>query len=95
MLATAQVGENSKVQLYPLNPSQPQKIPSWLPNLKHVKEAGNIRLKELNSPDEAGPSVPKLKATDKQKRQDWLKLLVRELLSTSSMGGSLLYLLLS
>lgn len=83
MLATARVGENSKVQLYPLNAPQPQKLPPWLPNLKHVDEAGNIRLKELDNINKPSPSAPKLKIKDKQKCQDWLTLLVRELLGAS------------
>ncbi|THH05291.1 hypothetical protein EW146_g9942 [Bondarzewia mesenterica] len=75
LLLTAKLREGSKVQLFPFNVPQGQKLKSWLPSFKQAREAGTVRLTEINSNESL---LPPDNLKEKKTRRDWLSLLVRE-----------------
>ncbi|KAF5374178.1 hypothetical protein D9615_008879 [Tricholomella constricta] len=72
---TARLEIGDKVQIFPLS-GPTFKPPPGLPSLRHLQEAGTIRLKEIPI------SLPSnhTSHTPEKKQRDWLTLLLRELL---------------
>ncbi|GLB45448.1 putative AAA domain (dynein-related subfamily) [Lyophyllum shimeji] len=70
---TARVEAGDQVQIFPLSGTNVPKPPPGLPSLRHLQEAGTIRLREI-----LAPSSPAISHPPENKQRDWLSLLLRE-----------------
>jgi hypothetical protein len=76
LLLTARLDAGQKVQIIPLSgAASTSKPPLGLPSLRQAKDAGTIRLKEM---DRLPPNFTD--HTHESKQKDWLGLLLREFL---------------
>ncbi|KDR77600.1 hypothetical protein GALMADRAFT_245748 [Galerina marginata CBS 339.88] len=78
LLLTAGLEAGQRARIFPLSGLAATKLPPGLPSLRHVQEAGSIRLREIPTADNVlhiNSSSP-----SKDQQDDWLSLAVRELL---------------
>lgn len=66
-----------RAQIFPLSGLAATKLPPGLPSLKHIKEAGTIRLKELLTEDNVAAHSA---SSSKDQQNEWLNLALREIL---------------
>ncbi|KAG6917166.1 hypothetical protein DXG01_003602 [Tephrocybe rancida] len=72
---TARLETGNRARIFPLSGTISYKAPAGLPSLRHLQEAGTIRVRETpNPPSQAYKNSPETK------QRDWLKLLLREYL---------------
>jgi AAA family ATPase len=76
ILLTGRLSVGAKVNIIPLPSTGSLKYFIGLPSLRQVKEAGTVSLKEISR--NLPPPSTSADAHVKDKRRDWLTLLVRE-----------------
>lgn len=80
---TARLEERRDVTVYPLSGTKVPGLPSGVPSLAKTEQAGIIRLREVVDEDQKSAlriASASSAAKDGKKRQDWLNLLLREML---------------
>lgn len=81
LLLTVGLVAGQRARIFPLSGLASGKLPSEIPSLRQVQEAGFIHLKEIPTEDNAFPVSSSCNAKDK--RDDWLSLAAREIFGNS------------
>ncbi|KAH9480068.1 ATPase family gene 2 protein [Psilocybe cubensis] len=76
-LLTAGLVVGERARIFPLSGLAVTKLPPGLPSLKHIQEAGTIRLKELLTKDNVATNGA---SSSKDQQNEWLNLALREIL---------------
>ncbi|KAF8959182.1 P-loop containing nucleoside triphosphate hydrolase protein [Flammula alnicola] len=78
LLLTAGLTAGQRARIFPLSGLASTKLPPGVPSLRHVQEAGSIRLREILT--EGNASSVSSSSSSKDQQRDWLDLAAREIL---------------